>query len=302
MAVATRPKKNIHTRKSQAKHHRHSKHYLKAYWPYLPMLTIAVVGLMINSLWSSSNNVLGAKSDFSSTSLLDKTNLNRADKNQAGLTISPQLSAAAQAKANDMAQHNYWAHNSPTGKTPWTFIEASGYQYQAAGENLAYGFTNANDTIVGWMNSTEHRANIMNDAYQNVGFGVAQAANYQGKGPQTIVVAEYGQPIAAVANITFKVDNPASVAGASKSATELSAKPVSRIQVLTGGQAAWSALALSALTGAALMLFIVRHGFRIRRTISRGEAFVAHHPYLDIAVVFIFVAGFVLTRSSGIIR
>lgn len=301
MAVATRPKKNIHTKKSQAKHHRQSKHYLKAYWPYLPMLMIVVVGLMINSLWTN-GSVLGAKTDFTSSALLGQTNTNRASEHEAELTISPQLSAAAQAKANDMAQNDYWSHNSPSGKTPWTFIEASGYQYQAAGENLAYGFTNANDTIIGWMNSPEHRANIMNADYQNVGFGVAQASNYQGKGPQTIVVAEYGQPVAAVANITFNVDNPASVQGANKTAVEISAKPVSRIQVLTGGQAAWSALALSAIAGAALMLFVLRHGFRIRRTISRGEAFIAHHPYVDIAFVFIFVAGFVLTRSSGIIR
>lgn len=256
---------------------------------------------MINSLWTSSN-VLGVKSDFTSNSLLNETNVSRATENETKLTISPQLTAAAQAKANDMVKHNYWSHNSPRGSTPWTFIEASGYQYQAAGENLAYGFTNADNTIIGWMNSAEHRANIMNAAYQNVGFGVAQAANYQGKGPQTIVVAEYGQPAVAVANITFTVDNPASVAGANKSATELSAKPVSRIQLLTGGQATWSALALSALAGAALMLFILRHGFRIRRTISRGEAFVAHHPYFDIAIVLVFVAGFVLTRTSGIIR
>ncbi|MDB5170598.1 MAG: hypothetical protein JWO35_292 [Candidatus Saccharibacteria bacterium] len=300
MAVATRPKKNIHTKKSQAKHHRHSKPYLKAYWPYLPMLMIVVVGLMINSLWSNAS-VLGVKTDFTSTALLNETNTSRASEQEPALTIDPQLTAAAQAKANDMAQHNYWSHNSPQGKTPWTFIEASGYQYQAAGENLAYGFTSANDTVIGWMNSTEHRANIMNASYQNVGFGVAQAADYQGKGPQTIVVAEYGQPVAAVANITFTVPNPTAVAGAQKT-TELSAKPVSRIQLLTGGQAAWSALALSALAGAALMLFVLRHGFRIRRTISRGEAFIAHHPYLDIAIVFIIVAGFVLTRSSGIIR
>lgn len=301
MAVATRPKKNIHTRKSQAKHHRHSKPYLKAYWPYLPMLMIVVVGLFINSIWSA-DNVLGVKNDFTSTALLYETNVKRAKEHKSGLTIDPKLNAAAQAKANDMAQHNYWSHNSPSGKTPWTFIEASGYQYQTAGENLAYGFTNASDTIVGWMNSTEHKANIMNSDYQNVGFGVVHAPSYQGKGPQIIVVAEYGQPVSAVANITFNVDNPAAVEGVSDSAKELDAKPVSRIELLTGGQAAWSALALSAVAGAALMLLVIRHGFRIRRTVSRGEEFIAHHPYLDIAIVLVIVIGFVLTRSSGIIR
>lgn len=300
MAIAAKPKKSVHAKKRQAKHHRHSKHYLKSYWPYLPMLMIVGVGIAINSVWST-GSVLGAQSDFSAMSLLNQTNDKRASNQEPSLTIDPQLTKAAQDKANDMVAHNYWAHTAPDGKTPWTFIEKSGYQYQAAGENLAYGFSNATDTITGWMNSTEHRANILNASYENVGFGVAQAPNYQGKGPQTIVVAEYGQPVSSAATITFTVPKPSQVAGVHTN-TELSAKPVSRIQLLTDGRAAWSALALSALTGAALALFVVRHGFRVRRSISRGEAFIVHHPYLDIAIVFIAVAGFVLTRSSGIIR
>jgi uncharacterized protein YkwD len=300
MAIAAKPKKSVHAKKRQAKHHRHSKHYLKSYWPYLPMLMIVGVGLAINSLWST-GSVLGVQSDFSTISLLNQTNDKRAADQEPSLTIDPQLTKAAQDKANDMVAHNYWAHNSPDGKTPWTFIEKSGYQYQAAGENLAYGFNDATDTITGWMNSTEHRANILNASYENVGFGVAQAPNYQGKGPQTIVVAEYGQPVASAATITFTVPKPSQVAGVHTN-TELSAKPVSRIQLLTDGRAAWSALALSALTGAALALFVVRHGFRVRRSISKGEEFIVHHPYLDIAIVSIAVAGFVLTRSSGIIR
>src|SRR5206468_12650742 len=119
------------------------------------------------------------------------------------LTIDPQLAAAAQAKARDMVAGNYWSHTSPAGKTPWTFISAAGYQYQQAGENLAYGFASADDTEAAWMNSAEHRANILETSYQNVGFGVAQSPNYQGQGAETIVVAEYGQPVPAAANITF---------------------------------------------------------------------------------------------------
>ena len=108
----------------------------------------------------------GIKSDFSRSVLLNDTNAQRAGQKQAPLTLDPQLTAAAQAKAEDMATSNYWAHNSPDGKTPWTFISASGYQYQTAGENLAYGFSSASDTVTGWMNSPEHRANILNADYQ----------------------------------------------------------------------------------------------------------------------------------------
>jgi uncharacterized protein YkwD len=305
MALATRPKSTVHHRKRQARHHRQSKQYLKPYWPYLPMLLIVGLGLFINNAWSARMAVLGANSDFSSTALLTNTNADRANNHEAALTIDPALTAAAQTKANDMVKNDYWSHNSPDGRTPWSFITAAGYQYQAAGENLAYGFANAGDAVIGWMNSPEHRANILDSAYQNVGFGVASSPDYQGHGPETVVVAEYAQPVAAAANITFTVPSTNGVAGTQNvlpAKTEFSAQPVSRIQLLTGGQAAWSLAVVSALAGAALALFIVRHGLRFRRLMVESEAFISHHPVLDIAIVFIFTAGFVLTRSSGIIR
>jgi len=215
---------------------------------------------------------------------------------------------AAQAKANDMVKQNYWSHDAPDGQTPWSFITASGYAYSVAGENLAYGFASAGDTVAGWMNSTDHRANILDSAYQNVGFGVASSPNYQGKGPETVVVAEYAAPEPAVANITFSVPNPppssssASSKPTASQPTEIPAQPVSRIQLLTGGQAAWTAVAVSALAGAVLALLIVRHGWYLRRLFTRGELFISHHPILDIVGVTLVTAGFLLTRVSGVIR
>ncbi|HEY5152776.1 MAG TPA: CAP domain-containing protein, partial [Candidatus Saccharimonadales bacterium] len=117
MALATRPKSTVHAKKRQAQHHRHSKPYLKTYWPYLPMLMIVVVGLAINSLWST-GSVLGAKSDFGNAALLGATNADRIDNHKPALSLDPQLEAAAQAKANDMVRRDYWSHNSPDGKTP----------------------------------------------------------------------------------------------------------------------------------------------------------------------------------------
>ncbi len=303
MALATKPKRNtVQHKKRSGKHHRQSKPYLKAYWPYLPMLLIVGAGIMVNSLWSN-HAVLGASRDFTSSSLLSATNAERQTSNLPALTVDPQLMAAAQAKAADMVARNYWAHTSPEGKTPWAFIAASGYQYQSAGENLAYGFSGANSTVTGWMNSAEHRANVLDSTYENVGFGVASSPNYHGQGPETIVVAEYGKPIAAAANISFTVPNPtAPIAQVKGDQTELSARPVSRIQVMTGGHASWSLAVASALFGAALAIFIVRHSLRIHRLLSRGEELAAHHPYFDIAIVFVITAGFLLTRTSGLTR
>lgn len=266
------------------------------------MLLIIGAGFLINTLWSN-GHVLGDTSNLTSNYLLEETNQSRSKEKQPPLTLDSQLSSAAQAKAEDMAKNNYWAHTSPSGKTPWSFIGSSGYQYQSAGENLAYGFSNASGVVNGWMNSAEHRANILSDSYKHVGFGVATSPNFQGKGPQTIVVAEYAEPVDAVANVTFSVPEtaqnaPASVKG---DTNELAAQPVSRIEALAGGQAAWSALLVSALAGAALTLFLVRHGRRLHKLLIQGERFVLHHPVLDIAAVFVFTAGYVLTRTTGII-
>lgn len=264
------------------------------------MLFIVGLGIFINHAWSSHSAVLSAKSDFSAQSLLAYTNKERNKNNLASLTISDQLTKAAQAKAQDMVTKDYWAHNSPSGQTPWSFITNSGYQYQTAGENLAYGFRGAKDTVRGWMNSPEHRDNILNSTYQEVGFGVANSKNYQDHGPAVIVVAEYAQPAGAAANITFTVDNPNSVKGANSN-LELAAQNVSRIELLTGGNS-WSLIAISAITGAAFTLFVVRHWIRIKKALRQGESFVVHHPLLDIAIVLVVTIGVLLTRTGGFIR
>ena len=280
MAIATKPKRTTHHKKRAGNHRAQNKSYLKTYWPYIPMLMIVATGLLVNSLWSS-GAVLGSTTNSSPAYLLEKTNENRASASKAALSLDSQLNAAAQSKAEDMVNKDYWAHDSPDGKTPWTFITASGYPYKTAGENLAYGFKDASGVISGWMNSTEHRDNILNPDYKDVGFGIASSPNFQGKGPQTIVVAEYGSPVDSAANITFNVPSTSQNTPVNEvrgDSTELSAKPVSRIAMMTGGDATWSALVLSAIAGAALTLFLVRHGKRFHRLIIKGEAFVVHHP------------------------
>jgi Cysteine-rich secretory protein family len=292
MALATRPKRNTAThRKRDGKHHRQTDSYLKHYWPYIPMLLIVGLGLMVNSVWSHSN-VLGTSSNFSDNSLLQATNQQRTKDHESPLTLSQQLDSAAQAKANDMASKNYWSHTSPSGASPWSFINAAGYSYQAAGENLAYGFQNGSDVITAWMNSPAHRANVLGADYKDIGFGVAQSANYQGKGPATIVVAEYGEP----------AETP--VAGGTAGAQDTTAgtsKPISRIQ-LVSGQASWSTVAAAALAGAALMWLIIRNALRLKRLALEGERFVLHHPTLDILVVLVGTTALILAQASGTIH
>lgn len=211
MTLVARPKPHGPTHKKRTgQHHKHSKHYFKPYLPYLPLMLVVGLGLLLNSAWPNKHTVLGYATDMSVQSLLDDTNVQRTNDHEAVLGLNSRLNSAAQAKANDMAARDYWSHNTPDGQTPWTFITAAGYSYQLAGENLAYGLDTASATITGWMNSAEHRANILNSGYMEVGFGIANSANYQGSGPETIVVAMYAKPASGVAVAAAPTSTPAS--------------------------------------------------------------------------------------------
>ena len=199
MTLVARAKPPAHHKKLSGNHHRRSKEYHKAYWPYLPILLIVLGGLFLNNGWShAKHGVLDYATDMSIQGLLDGTNAQRTDNSLGALSLNAQLDQAAQTKANDMVARDYWSHTTPDNQTPWTFISAAGYNFQTAGENLAYGFDSSSNTITGWMNSPGHRANILNSTYLEVGFGIANSANYQGTGPETVVVAMYASPVGSI--------------------------------------------------------------------------------------------------------
>jgi len=137
--------------------------------------------------------VLGAStSAITVADLLKYTNLQREANGLAPLTLNPELTHAAQLKAKDMFAKDYWAHVSPDGTTPWVWIHDSGYDYLYAGENLARGFTSSSDVVTAWMNSPEHRANMLSPNYTDIGFAI-QDGTLTGT-QTTLVVQEFGSP------------------------------------------------------------------------------------------------------------
>ena len=132
-------------------------------------------------------SVLGVKADISSQELLILTNKERQNSGVAPLYFNEKLSEAAVKKADDMFEYDYWAHNSPSGKTPWVFIKSSGYKYVYAGENLARGFSNAEDVVKAWMASPDHKANMLSSNYQDVGFAVKVG---ELNGEETVLIVE----------------------------------------------------------------------------------------------------------------
>lgn len=193
---------NSQDKKRHGQHHKQGRKYQHVYLPYLPAILLIVASLVMGGLRLNiaRTGVLAYATEMSSGNLLSATNQQRANSGVATLTLNSKLSQAAQAKANDMVERDYWSHNTPDGKEPWTFISQAGYSYQKAGENLAYGFATSNQTVTGWMNSPSHKANMLDSAFTEVGFGYKNGDNYQSSGNQTVVVAMYAKPQVASAS------------------------------------------------------------------------------------------------------
>lgn len=77
------------------------------------------------------------------------------------VATNQKLNVSACEKLDDMVKYDYWAHNSPSGVTPWHWFQVAGYNYSRAGENLAYGQSTPSATATQWMNSPAHRDNIL---------------------------------------------------------------------------------------------------------------------------------------------
>ncbi|MBD5150874.1 MAG: SafA/ExsA family spore coat assembly protein [Oscillibacter sp.] len=94
------------------------------------------------------------------------------------LTTNWELSRVARYKSEDMVKNRYFSHNSPTYGTPFQMMRAFGLSYRTAGENIAYGQRTPAAVVDAWMNSSGHRANILNASYTQIGVGYCANGNY----------------------------------------------------------------------------------------------------------------------------
>lgn len=124
--------------------------------------------------------------------LVQQTNEERAIENLGTLTTNEKLIRAAQMKADDMAARGYFSHITPDGKNSWYWFRQVGYNYAAAGENLAVNFTDSKDVTEAWMHSPSHRSNIMGENYTEIGIATAHGT-YKGK-EAIFVVQMFGRP------------------------------------------------------------------------------------------------------------
>lgn len=184
-------------------------HHAKAL--HFSSLTIYITLLIVFQIFLTAvqnfhPEVLGFASNISVEDLLSSTNAKRAAVSVAPLALNPQLSAAAQGKANDMFLNQYWAHVSPQGKDPWAFIIAAGYNYIFAGENLARDFGDSNSVVEAWMNSPAHRDNLLNSRFKDVGYAVVNGKF--GNEETTLVVQMFGSKTSSSPSVETKKSGP----------------------------------------------------------------------------------------------
>lgn len=109
-----------------------------------------------------------------STMEIEVVRLVNIERKKAGLapfTISSELSSVARTKSKDMAINKYFSHNSPTYGSPFEMMKKFNIKYNTAGENIAKGYLSAQSVVNGWMNSSGHRANILNGSFNKIGVG-----------------------------------------------------------------------------------------------------------------------------------
>lgn len=173
-------------------------HRSNQYRPHLirpfGLMAIIIVALGIPAMTNqlSTGSVLGTEASVTPAALYTETNTVRHDHGLGDLQANAKLSQAAADKAHDMLTYDYWAHDSPSGVTPWHWFDVVGYNYSAAGENLAKNFSSSSGVMSAWMASPEHRANLLDNRYTDVGIAVVHGT-MDGQ-PIELVVAEYGQP------------------------------------------------------------------------------------------------------------
>lgn len=284
-------KKAKQTHRSLRPKHKHTKEYLKHYYPYIPLFIsiFALVLVVLSPYHFAKRSVLGSTTNISSASLLDITNNERQNNGITELQVNTLLEKAAQLKADDMQKRNYWAHQTPDGKDPWIFIASAGYNYAKAGENLAYGFNDSKAIIDGWLNSPSHRKNLLDSTFTEVGFGITSSNNFNGDGPATIVVAMYGLPANQAASISPTMD----VLGGE-------ANQVRNIQLYT--RQAWMTYLIGGIIGASITYLFVTHSIVLRKVIKKGEKFVIRNPVLDSIVVALIAVGMLLLQTAGSIQ
>jgi uncharacterized protein YkwD len=133
--------------------------------------------------------------------VLAQINFIRVEHDLAPLRLSAELGDAAHEHSDEMVADGYFQHDSFDGSVFWkriaSFYSSSGYGYWSVGENLLWGSPNVGSVgaLQMWMRSPEHRANILNPRWREIGVSAVHAVNAPGTYRHktiTIITTDFG--------------------------------------------------------------------------------------------------------------
>ena len=100
-------------------------------------------------------------------------NTKRTNANITALAADPALNRIASARAEDLAKLGQLSHDTPTYGTAEQMLDKFEYKWEAFGENMGEGFTNALEITNEWYNSPAHKENLMSPIFTHIGAGTA---------------------------------------------------------------------------------------------------------------------------------
>lgn len=124
---------------------------------------------------SSSTETSNMNSD--EKEVFDLINKQRTNNGLAALKNDSEVQRVARIKAQDMVDNNYFSHTSPTYGSPFDMLKSFKISYKTAGENIAGNSSNSS-AVTAWMNSSGHKANILNSNFNYTGIGAVSSPKY----------------------------------------------------------------------------------------------------------------------------
>lgn len=142
----------------------------------LALATLAA-GTIATSAEAASAATAGPSAAHLRIEVAASVNKVRAQHGCKALKVAKKLNKAAQGHAEDMADTDLFSHTSADGRSWVTRIRNAGWR-NPAGENIAHGFDSASSVMTAWMNSPEHRRNILNCSFRYIGVGYTTSGAY----------------------------------------------------------------------------------------------------------------------------
>ena len=185
------------------------------------LLLVSFLLIKISTVIFLPNRHYSLASDLTPENILQAVNNQRSIRNLVLLNTNNPLTLAAQSKADDMIARKYFAHIDPDGHYIWDKIVADGYTpYTQLGENLAIEFYDTDSLMAAWMNSPEHRANILQEGFRDQGMGVS-FGDVQQSQYYSSIANTFGAMAPAPKTQVLKTTPPAPVSAAKKPAAPL---------------------------------------------------------------------------------